>query len=237
MLQFNLLPDLKQDYIKANRAKRLVITATFLVAGCSIAIAIVLSTIVYGTQKSHIKNLDDDIKENVTKLQSTPDLNKVLTIQNQLNSLSGLHDQKPVSSRLIGYLTQLVPASCSIDKVSIDYNASTVTFTGATAVLANANKFVDTLKFTKFNSDKAAEGAETTAAFNNVVLSAFSINSGTQDPDKRVDFTVTANFDKSIFDITQSVSLEVPKIVSTRSETEKPTKLFQDAGGDSQETN
>lgn len=222
MIQFNLLPDVKQEFIKARRAKRTAITAATVIGGGALFVFIMLFLVVNVVQKKHLRDLDQDIKQYSQQLQATPDLNKILTIQNQLNSLPALHDDKIVASRLPQYLGKLTPAKASISKLQIDFSAKTITITGTADSLSTVNKYVDTIKFTKYTTTKDSSQK---AAFNNVVLGTFSRQTTS------TSFTITANFEAAIFDNEAEVSLVVPKIISTRSETEKPAQLFQKQGG------
>jgi hypothetical protein len=95
MIQFNLLPDVKQQYIRAKRMKRTAIVVSFLVAASSVFVFVMLFLSVYVFQKKHIDNVNNDIQASVKTLKETPNLNKILTIQNQLNTLPSLHAQKP----------------------------------------------------------------------------------------------------------------------------------------------
>lgn len=218
MIQFNLLPDVKQEYIKARRTRHSVIVISMLAASVSLFIFVTLFLTVYVFQKARIRNLDSSIAEQTQTLKETKDLDKILTIQNQLNSLPALHDQKPVSSRLFAYMTQLTPAQVSVGKLDLDYQAKTLAITGTADSLSTINKFVDTLKFTTYTSD----GREVTEKpFSSVVLSSFTKT------DKDATYQITFKFDSAIFDSSKAIALVVPKIISTRSETEKPTDLFK----------
>jgi hypothetical protein len=223
MTQLNLLPDVKIEFLRSMRNKRLVIGISSLVAVASIAILIVLGSIVYGFQKKNLSDLNKDITAYNTQLKNTKDLDKVLTIQNQLKSLTGLHEDKPSASRLFGYLTQLTPSAASISQLDVDYASNTMTVTGKASALDVANTFIDTLKFTTYqttSSDGTAEGTAT-KAFSEVVLSEFARNNA------GATYTLTCGFDPVIFDNASNVKLTVPKIISTRSSTEQPSALFQ----------
>lgn len=221
MIQFNLLPDVKMQYIKAKNLKRTVMVISMLVAGSAAAVFVLLFMTVNVFQKTHLGNLNDDIKQKSNQLKSTKDLDKVLTIQNQLNSLTTLHDQKPVTSRLFDYLGQLVPTQVNIGKLDLDFSKTTIAFTGTTDSLGTVNKFVDTLKFSTYEYDNNGSKTKVTP-FTQVVLASFSRN------DKDATYQVKAVFDKAIFDSGSKGTLTVPKITSSRSETEKPTDLFKD---------
>lgn len=223
MIQFNLLPDVKIEYLKARRNKRLVVSSSLLVIAGSVFVLILLAGIIYGVQKKNLHDLNNDIAKYTQELRSTPELNKILTVQNQLGSLTALHDKKAVASRLFGYLTQVTPKAASISQLNIDFAQHTMSITGAANSLDVVNTYADTLKFTTYKTE--TNSGSKVNAFSKVVLSQFSrTNSGAT-------YTMTASFDPLIFDSVSTVKLEVPHIISTRSATEQPTDLFQAEGG------
>lgn len=219
MIQFNLLPDIKQQYMKAQRQKHMVVFISTLGMIIAVAIFVILLLVTQLWQKKSISDLNGDIKKYSSELSSTDDFNKILTVQNQLNSLPALHDKKAVASRLSGYMTQLTPAKANVSKLDVDFAQNTISISGSADSLATVNTYVDTLKFTTF----AAEGDNTKKdhAFSSVVLAAFGKNSGA------TTYTITASFDPIIFSSEQEVTLTVPQITSSRSATEQPTDLFQ----------
>lgn len=224
MIQFNLLPDVKQQYIRAARLKRTAIIVSFLVTISSLFIFIMLFLSVYVFQKTHMNNLSEDIKSKTKELENTPDLNKVLTIQNQLNSLPELHGKKPVTSRLFGYMTKITPAQVTIGKLDVDYVGQVINISGSADSIGSINKFVDTLKFTTHVDKKLATGTDTPEpikTFSAVVLSSFGRT------EKEASYTVSFKFDPAIFDSSKQIEITVPNITSSRSETEKPSELFK----------
>lgn len=221
MIQFNLLPDVKLDYIRAKNLKRTVLVVAGLVSASAAAIFILMFLTVNVFQKTHLSHLNTDIADKSEQLKSTKDLDKVLTIQNQLNSLPALHDKKPVTSRLFNYLGLLVPAQVSIGKFDLDFDTSVMNVSGTTDSLGTVNKFVDTLKFTTYTYEQDGNKKEI-KPFSSVVMASFGRT------DKEATYQVKLSFDKAIFDSANKGTLVVPKITSTRSETEKPTDLFKD---------
>lgn len=216
MIQFNLLPDVKMEYIKAQRTKRMVIGVSFLVTAAALALLVLLCMTVFVFQKQHMNHLTSDIAKYGKDLQSTKDLNKILTVQSQLGSLKGLHEKKPEVNRLIPFIKQLTPASASISSLDVDFTTNVMTITGSADSLQTVNQFVDTLKFTTYE-----QNGQTPKAFSNVVLSTFGR------ADKGASYTITLNFDPIIFDNTKTVELTVPNIITTRSELDKPGVLFE----------
>jgi Tfp pilus assembly protein PilN len=226
MIELNLLPDVKLEYIKAQRQRRLVITIA--VIACVSSIALLLLLFSAGLlQKKHIKDLTNDINRESKTLQNKPQINKILTVQNQLGSLTALHNSKPAASRLFDYLNNVTPAQVSISSFDIDFAQNSATVTGTADALSSVNKFVDTLKFTTYKFDGAdSEGGQ--KAFSNVVMSSFGL-SGVQNTGQAASYSLTFLYDKNIFDVTKTVELSVPSITTTRSALEKPSDLFQAA--------
>jgi len=228
MIQFNLLPDVKLEYIKAQRVRRLVMVACLLVSAASILILVLLLS-VDGLQKKHLSDLKRDISSESSTLQNKPNINTILTVQNQLQSLTALHNGKPAAARLFTYLNELTPAAVSISSLSIDFTQLTITITGNADALSSVNQYVDTLKLTTYTS---GDNSTPAPAFNGVVLSTFGLNSGSQDPSQAASYSITLSYDKNIFDITQSIALSVPT-VTTRAQIQNPSDLFKAATGGS----
>jgi Tfp pilus assembly protein PilN len=220
MIQFNLLPDIKIQYLKAKRQKHLVILLSIVASAVALGIFILLLTTVFVLQKKNISDLNKDIKTSSSQLQNVQDLNKILTVQNQLGALTSLHDKKVVSSRLLGYLTQVTPANASISKLEVNYALNTMNITGNAPALNVVNTYTDTLKFTKFTG---GDSNDEKSAFSDVVLTGFTRDA------KTTTYEITLKYDPAIFSNSKQISLKVPKIITTRSETDKPSDVFQGA--------
>lgn len=217
MIQFNLLPDVKQEYIKTARTKRTAMAIAGIVSAFALALVIILFLVVNVVQRTHLNNLSSDIEASSKRLEETPDLNKILTVQNQLNNLTALHDGKPQTSRLFGFVTQVTPAKASISELNIDYTTNTMEISGAADTLQTVNKFVDTLKFTTYTAGEDQKGN----AFSEVVLASFGRS------EEEATYQITLKFDPIIFDNNAEVKLAVPNIITTRSSTERPEAVFQ----------
>jgi hypothetical protein len=222
MIQFNLLPDVKQQYIKAQGQKRLVLLISTVTAGAALTVFILLLLYVNVAQRKHSNALSKDIKASSAKLESVQDLDKILTVQNQLHSLPDLHAKKPVASRLFAYLGQVSPANASVAQLDVDFTTNTMVITGETSSLEIVNKFADTMKFTKYSTKS---GNEDKNAFSKVVLDSF-----TRDADK-TNFTLKLEFDPVIFSSADEVALNVPDLITTRSQVDRPSALFQKTTG------
>jgi len=243
MIQFNLLPDVKIEYIKARRTKRLVTLISVGASALSVFVLLLSIVTVDVVQKKSLDDLNKDIRSNTSKLKSVPNLDKILTVQNQLNTLTGLHDKKPVGSRLFTYISQVTPQGVTMSTLKVDFTANTMTLSGAAPTLDLVNKFVDTMKATTYASytpDTAGQKQQanddayyqanqkyptgdlettTKSAFSSVVLSSFAKDS------KGATYNITLSFDPAIFANTSNIELRVPS--STVSNT---SILFKKAG-------
>lgn len=222
MIQLNLLPDVKLEYMKAQRAQRLVLTVAILAGLAAIALLLILLTY-DGLQKKHLSDLKRDIGTESSQLQNEQDIGTILTVQNQLQSLTGLHNGKPAVSRLFDYLNELTPAQVAITHLTTDFTKQTATITGTADALSSVNQYVDTLKLTSYTTDSNSTAAK---AFSNVVMSDFSLSNDSSGGPP-ADFTVTLSYDQNIFDIQQKVTLSVPNTTTTRLNVGQPTDLFQ----------
>lgn len=228
MIQFNLLPDVKLEFIKTQRTKRQVIMIAGITSAVALAFIVLLYVVIF-TQSKHINDLTKDIKSKSDKIKETTDIEKILTVQNQLNKLPELHSSKPISSRLFDYIKKVTPNNVSIASLDTDFDASTIEITGSTDSLSSVNKFIDTLKFTDYivvDTDIKEK------AFSEVVMTEFGRDI------KGASYTIALKYNKTIFDLNQNVDLSIPKdYITTRSETEKPASLFESLKPDTEKEN
>jgi Tfp pilus assembly protein PilN len=218
MIQFNLLPDVKLAFVKAQRTKRLVMGSAFIATASAFAIFVLLFTGVHVVQKVRISQLNGDIKDKTAELKENDDLDKVLTIQNQLSSLTGLHDQKVASSRTLAFVQQVTPSEVSINNLAVDFKENTMTITGLSPTLDRVNTFIDTLKYSKYTRN---ENPEEKKAFSDVVLSQFGRS------EVATTYTITLVYDPALFGPEVSNLLIVPKGVTTNSVVDQPNTLFK----------
>lgn len=223
MIEVNLLPDIKQEYIKAEKSRRLVMTIAVLAIIVSVAL-VVLLYMAGALQRKHISDLSKDIDSYSKELKAKPRIAKILTVQNQLESLTGLHNSKPAVSRLFDNLNQATPTTVDISSFKADFAGNTISITGAADSLSAVNKYIDSLKRAKYSSDK---GQTTAPAFSNIVLLNFGVGASAANS-RPASYTITLNYDPAIFDITQNPQLIIPNTTSTRSNTFGSDDLFKD---------
>jgi hypothetical protein len=197
MIQFNLLPDVKVEFVKAQRTKRLVIGSALIASGASFVIFLLLLVAVHGVQKKSMSDLNGDI--------------------NQLESLNDLHNDKVVASRIFSMMQQTTPSDVTISDHTVDFTANSMTITGAAPSLDRVNTFADTLKFTTLVHADNSSGK----AFSDVVLSQFGRD------EKGSTYTITLSYDPLLFSNKETGEVIIPKTVTTRSVIGQPTDIFK----------
>lgn len=133
MIEINLVPDVKQELIKAQRVRSTVVTVSFLIGLASIAVVVMLAIYVFAVQSVRGGIDDAAIKSESDKLASVQDLSKTLTIQNQLTKISMLNSQKNIDSRIFDVLGAVIPPSpnnIQISNLRLDSEEGLITIEG-----------------------------------------------------------------------------------------------------------
>ena len=227
-IQFNLLPDVKLKYINAQQTRTKISSIATLVTVASAALFVILLTGVYAVQKKQLADANTQISAATTQLQAVPNINKALTVQSQLASLATLHQNKTISSRLFGYLSQVTPVGASIGTLNVDFAKDQITISGTANSQATVNTFIDTLKFTQYKVGSASA----VTAFTSPVESGFSINAN------NVSYSLTVQFDPKLFannlldsqGAPQTPKLVVPSQYTTRAVLQNPSSVFSSTG-------
>lgn len=227
MLQLNLLPDVKKEYIKTKRTKRLILSISSMVSISVFVLLILIFSFVRFAQKKSISDLTKDIDKEIVKVTSTEGINEILTIQNQLKSLPAINAEKPETSRIIDYLKILTPQGVFISSLDLDVTNNTIEITGSSDSLALINTYADTLKFATYKTKKVGDETDDSLIdsgdkpFNSVITDLSRSN-------ENASYTIKLSYDPIIFDNTKVVTVVVPKnTVTTRSVTGQP-KLSSD---------
>ena len=133
MIEINLVPDVKQELIKANQTRTIVVGLATLISLISVGVVLLLAIYVFTFQTVRSVFADNSIKSNNEKLEKTEDLSKILTIQNQLTKISDLNDNKKIDSRIFDVLKAIIPKppnDVQITKLVIDPSVEIVTIEG-----------------------------------------------------------------------------------------------------------
>lgn len=229
MIEFNLLPESKLENVKARRSERTILIYS-VIASIASVIILLLALSFIGLQKHALSAADKDVALYTNQIKQLPDINNILTIQNQLKTIVSLHGQSPQVTRLFTYLPQITPTQASISQLSINFDTNKMMVNGTASSLKVVNEFANTLKFTTYKIGTQNAGK---TAFTSVVLSNFGRDSA------GASYSFQLAYDPALFDSRQDVSLSVPQNnITTRSFIELPNSaLFSTSGPTSTQGN
>lgn len=232
MIQLNLLPDVKKEYLRAQSFRAKTISFSILVTVVAIGLTAVLASYVYGAQLLISSAQKNDIAEKSQQLKSKSDIGKYLTIQNQLSAISGLHDEKTVTSRILGILPQLNPAppnNVLLANIKLSVVDGQLVFQGGVRDYSALTTFKNTLENAKLHHQ--ADGQEVIEKLFKEVNVIQASYSGTEPPETALGFTVQTAYNPNLLVSTlEGYRITVPNMETTQSVVASP-KLFQENAG------
>lgn len=105
MIQINLVPDVKLELISAQRHRNMVISVSVIAMIAAVAVVIILGIII-GGQKIAEGAVTRNIASADKEFREIQDIEKTVTVQNQLESIQSTHDQKNMTSRVFDLLAE-----------------------------------------------------------------------------------------------------------------------------------
>lgn len=163
MIEINLVPDVKQELIRAERVRSIVVSFTILIGIIAVGIVLLLSVWVFGVQAARGVIHDGNIETESKKLLAVEDLEHSLTIQNQLKTLPSFHENKYIDSRLFSVLTTIIPASpneVTVSKTTVSTEDRTISIEaqaeGGYSALEAFKKTIEATEF-RFAGDDGEE--------------------------------------------------------------------------------
>lgn len=213
MIEINLIPDVKQELIRARMVRSAVISGAIVAIIAAAALVVVLSVYVFGVQALRSTVADAAIKKGSESLASVEDLSKMLTIQNQLTKMSALNDAKNVNSRVFDVLQAIIPPSpneVQISSLVIDASeeaGGTITFEGQTPSYPSLEAFKKTIAAAYVRYEDADKNKTDVILATNLSISNVSYGedaSGT----KVLRFTVSFTYAPELFSpVTQTPTI------------------------------
>ena len=211
MIEINLVPDVKQELIRARMIRSAVVSGAIITTIVAVAIVVVLAVYVFGVQGVRNVVADQSIKDGGDKLSKVEDLSKTLTIQNQLTKINALNDDKKIDSRAFDMLAAIIPPSpneVQISTLKIDAEAKSITMEGQTPTYPSLEAFKKTINaaYVQFTEGDSEEKTEVALATD---LSLSNISFGEDATGNKVlRFTVTFVYAEELF----SSKVNTPKI-------------------------
>lgn len=135
MIEINLIPDVKREYLKTRALRNAVISTSILIGVVIVGLAVVLG-LIFGGQLVTESVQNGTIKSDGEKLMAIEDIDKVVTIQNQLGSIDGQHSSKAIDSRLFDVIAAInppAPNNAVISTIRLNPGDKSVTIEGSAA--------------------------------------------------------------------------------------------------------
>lgn len=227
MIELNLLPDVKKEFIRAQRTRNTVIAAMIMATIAAGAITFLLVSFVWVVQPVYKKHQTGEIEKNTKVLKDIKDIDKYLTVQNQLNNIQGLHDEKANYSRLFGFLQQLnpaVPNNIALSSANVIEVDKMIELEGTARNFQAVNIFQNTLENAKLSYKDGDEDRDLDL-FDTVTLSqaALSDNNGTVLANFK--FILTYNPEVFASEINSPV-VTVPNLITSDADRNAPKEVF-----------
>ena len=143
--EINLVPDVKNEMIKALKLRNLIFFLSIVVASISIGIT-VIAGLIMGGQQLALTSKQNTINNLSNKLNSYSDLGDFLTIKDQLGDIATLTSNKKVLSRTFNVLSTLIPTGADtikISELSVNLAGDAPTFTFDAQANAGKEPFID----------------------------------------------------------------------------------------------
>ena len=252
MLQVNLLPDVKKEFIKAKRQRNLVMTVCIMASLGAGAVVVVLGVIM-GGQQIHknilMGNVDRD-KQTIQNAQENKQLNEYLTVQNQLSQIDSLKESQPILSRLFDYIQELNPADPNgVELSSVRMTAGgntaaadtttgaaaesggTIELNGLTANFASLNVYKTTLQRTEITYSDGEDGDSVTELlFTSVTVNEAGLSQAGGGGDQ-VSFRITVSYNAAAFNQnSMDVTLKIPQETTSDAVVNAPRNVFNNNG-------
>lgn len=239
MIQINLVPDIKQEMLRAQRMRNVTISLSILTGIVAGGIVVALALIL-GAQAAVETYTKGQIDSEYKKLVDTKDINNALTIQNQLATISGQNDKRTIDSRLLDVLAAINPAApndVKLSKVTLDPTESTLTLEGSAAGGYPATEvFRKTVLNTKVTAKQGDETVEVPLT-DDVILQNTSYGQDATGA-RVVRFTIVFTYPEGLFTNQMSevkVSTPAAKIDVTDSKARVPDSMFSQPATDVKE--
>lgn len=230
MIEINLVPDVKQELIKAQRVRSSVISIAIIAGLASVAVVVLLAIWVFAVQTGRGFLVDNTIKDESGKLASVEDVSNTLTIQNQLSKLSAMHNAKHIDSRVFDMLTTInpeAPNNIMLTKATLNTDDNTIVIDAqADNGFAALEVYKKTIQATKIEFVKNKENQSIP------LITATSLGDQSYGEDssgkKVLRFTLTLTYSEELFarDVQNAVIVAPNKTNVTDSFLGVPQSLF-----------
>lgn len=242
MIQINLIPDVKREYLHAKRMRDIAVSLSIFISFVA-AGAVGLMLLFLSSQVAREFLADRTIETEYETLSSVENLSDMVTIQNQLSLISQQHADKSMNSRLFNVLeaiNPIAPNDVRFTSIALNPEDSTLSLEGqADAGYIAVETLVKTIQNTTIDYTDGSESAEIESADFASDVTVSETSYGIAADNKRVlRFKMTITHAEGLFDNTkQDVDIIAPqkKIDVTDSKLRVPDSLFAVPAADEEE--
>ncbi len=147
MIEINLIPDVKQELLRAQRTRTTVISVSITTGVIALSFVALVLIYVYLVQGGREFLLDNQIKDKSSELAKIDDLSKVITLQNQLKKIDELNRTKKIDSRMFDMLQAVVPPNqVKIASARMSAETKTINLQGQAKTYDSVEVFKKTLE-------------------------------------------------------------------------------------------
>lgn len=236
MIEINLIPDVKQEFIRAQKVRNTAITFSVLIGMAAGGVVVVLALIL-GAQSLHESIVRQEIKKQYNTLSSVENIDNVLTIQHQLSKISTMHNNKSMDSRIFDVIAAInppAPNDAKISNVRIDPSKSLLTIEGSAV---NGYAATETLRKTILNTqmESVDDGKTVTIPLTSEVSIGETSYGESSDGGRVLRFVISFVYPDGMFDNTiQSFRIVTPtqRIDVTDSRSRVPQSIFSQQAKD-----
>lgn len=241
MIQINLIPDIKQEMLKAQRTRRMAISISIMV-GIAAAGVVVALGVVLGVQLVYANTTNASIQTEYKALKNIDNIEDVLTIQNQLSTIQSYQDKRTMDSRIFDVLSAINPAdpnSVKFSSVKLDPTTNLITIEGSAT---NGYAATETLRKTILNTkvqSGSGDDAEEVELTSDVMIGETSYGESA-DGTRVLSFTISFTYPTGLFDNSlKNIKIVTPttKTDVTDSKTRVPESLFTQKAASNEEGN
>lgn len=218
MIEINLVPDVKQELLRAQRQRTLVVSVSIMVSVVAIGLVALLGGYVLVQQALVGRSLDNSISQLTDEIEAKDGLPNALTVQRQLGAIAELYESRTDSSRMFDVLSAISPKSNSknalnISNLVLDEEEHRITIE---AQATNGYEALETFKKTILSTRIVYlnEGEEVQEPLAEMVIDGDRSYGEDSDGRKVLRFTISFDYPEDLF----ATTITGMKIVAPRGE-------------------
>lgn len=235
MIQINLIPDIKREYLRARKMRDLTVSMSIVISIAAAALVGIM-ILLLGAQVVRETLADNAIKTEYEKLASVESLSEMVTIQNQLSLISSQHETATRDSRIFTVLQVINPQrpnNVTFSSVIHDPTTRTLVLEGsASAGYPALEELLKTIRSVNITYDDAnVEEGNTSVPFAEQVMTGESSYGVDSDNQRTLRFSINVTYKEGVFTNTikdDSIRIVGPtrEINVTDSRVRVPDSLF-----------